>query len=337
MDPQLEAYKKTKTDELIVSFNNYVTILRTQLIGNINTIQKSNKLVSIRIKNINTLNQQYNSIILKLKQQLDINIKTVNLLTVLPQRTTPNKYAVLIGINYRNTSNQLYGCINDTTNIKNMLQTKYGFNNFVFLTDDTNNKPTKENIIYTFTKLLANSISGDSLFFLYSGHGTYTTDLNKDELDGQDEVIVPINATNIKSCIVDDELNKIIKNNLKPGVKLFALFDSCFSGTMLDLKYNVDKLDNVIINPNISDTLGQVVMISGCTDKQYSADAVINNQATGAMTFSFIQTIKKYGSSITFKKLLENMRLLLNANGLEQIPQLSSGKNIDINTQTILF
>lgn len=337
MDPQLEAYKKTKTDELIVSFNNYVTILRTQLISNINTIQKSNKLVSIRIKNINTLNQQYNSIILKLKQQLDINIKTVNLLTVLPQRTTPNKYAVLIGINYRNTSNQLYGCINDTTNIKNMLQTKYGFNNFVFLTDDTNNKPTKENIIYTFTKLLANSISGDSLFFLYSGHGTYTTDLNKDELDGQDEVIVPINATNIKSCIVDDELNKIIKNNLKPGVKLFALFDSCFSGTMLDLKYNVDKLDNVIINPNISDTLGQVVMISGCTDKQYSADAVINNQATGAMTFSFIQTIKKYGSSITFKKLLENMRLLLNANGLEQIPQLSSGKNIDINTQTILF
>jgi hypothetical protein len=31
------------------------------------------------------------------------------------------------------------------------------------------------------------------------------------------------------------------------------------------------------------------------------------------------------------------MRLLLNTNGLEQIPQLSSGKNIDINTQIILF
>lgn len=337
MDPQLEAYKKTKTDELIVSFNNYMTILRTQLINNINTIQKSNKFVSIRIKNINTLNQQYNSIILKLKQQFDINIKTINLLTVLPQRTTPNKYAVLIGINYKNTSNELYGCINDTTNIKNILQTKYGFNNFVFLTDDTNNKPTKENIIYTLTKLLANSISGDSLFFLYSGHGTYTTDLNKDELDGQDEVIVPINATNIKSCIIDDELNKIIKNNLKPGVKLFALFDCCFSGTILDLKYNVDKLDNIIINPNVSDTLGQVVMISGCTDKQYSADLVINNKGTGAMTLSFIQTIEKYGTSITFKTLLENMRLLLTDNGLEQIPQLSSGRAIDINTQTILF
>ena len=337
MDPQLEAYKKTKTDELIVSFNNYVTILRTQLIGNINTIQKSNKLASIRIKNINTLNQQYNSIIVKLKQQFDINIKNVNLLTVAPKRTTPDKFAVLIGINYRNTPKELYGCINDTTNINNMLQTKYGFNNFVFLTDDTNKKPTKENIIHTFTKLLANAISGDSLFLSYSGHGTQTADLNKDELDGQDEVIVPINAKNIKDCILDDELNKIIKNNLKPGVKLFALFDCCFSGTVLDLKYNVDKLDNVIINPNISDTLGQVVMISGCNDKQYSADLVINNQGTGAMTLSFIQTIEKYGTSISFKTLLENIRLILTDNGLEQIPQLSSGTNIDINTQNVLF
>jgi hypothetical protein len=149
MDPQLEAYKKTKTNELVISFNNYVTLLTTQLRSNINAIQKSNKLASVRIKNINTLNQQYNSMIVKLKQQFDINIKKVNLLTVAPKRTTPDKFAVLIGINYRNTPKELYGCINDTTNINNMLQAKYGFNNFVFLTDDTNKKPTKENIIYT--------------------------------------------------------------------------------------------------------------------------------------------------------------------------------------------
>ena len=148
MDPQLEAYKKTKTNELVVSFNNSVTLLTKQLTSKINTIQKSNTVVSVRIKNINTINQQYNSMIVKLKQQLDNNIKKVNLLTVVPKRTTPDKYAALIGLNYRNTPNEIYGCINDTTNIKNMLETKYGFNNFVFLTDDTNNKPTKENIIY---------------------------------------------------------------------------------------------------------------------------------------------------------------------------------------------
>jgi hypothetical protein len=337
MDPQLEAYKKNKTNELVSAFNNTFTSLRSQLQSNINIIQKSKLHTKNKNNSIHFLNQKYNSTITQLKKNLATNIKKVNLLTSLPQRKTSDKFALLIGINYKNTPKELYGCINDTKNIQNILQTKYGFKNFVFLTDDTNNKPTKQNIIYALTKLLVNSISGDSLFFLYSGHGTCTTDLNNDELDGQDELIVPINATNIKSCILDDELNQIIKNNLKPGVKLFALFDSCFSGTILDLKYSLDKLDNVIINPNIIDTLGQVFMISGCTDKQTSADTFINNQNTGAMTFSFIQTIEQYGTSITLKQLVENMRNLLTDNGFEQIPQLSSGKSVDINTQTFLF
>jgi hypothetical protein len=337
MDPQLEAYKKNKTDELVSSFNNTVSSLRSQLQSNIKIIQKSKLHTKNKNNSILFLNQKYNSTIAKLKKDLATNIKKVNILTSLPQRKTSDKFALLVGINYKNTSKELYGCINDTKNIQNILQTKYGFKNFVFLTDDTSNKPTKQNIIYALTKLLVNSISGDSLFFLYSGHGTCTTDLNNDEVDGQDELIVPINATNIKSCILDDELNQIIKNNLKPGVKLFALFDSCFSGTILDLKYNFDNLDNITVNPNIVDSLGQVFMISGCTDKQTSDDAIINNKNTGAMTFSFIQTIEQYGMSITLKQLVENMRKLLTDNGFQQTPQLSSGKSVDINTQTILF
>jgi hypothetical protein len=217
-----------------------------------------------------------------------------------------------------------------------LLQEKYGFNNFVSLTDDTPYKPTKKNIIYALTTLLKNSISGDSLFFLYSGHGTCTTDLNNDELDGQDELIVPINATSINTCISDDELNNIIKNNLKPGVTLFALFDSCFSGTVLDLKYNLDSSDTVIVNPSNQDTSGQVFMISGCTDQQTSADAFIGGKSTGAMTFAFIQTINQYGTSITLKQLVTNMRQLLSDSGFEQIPQLAWGSVLDIDTH-ILF
>ena len=194
------------------------------------------------------------------------------------------------------------------------MESKFGFNHFCFLTDDTNKKPNKQNIIYTLTKLLVNSISGDSLFFLFSGHGTCTSDLNRDELDGQDELIVPIDARNIRSCILDDELNLIIKNNLKPGVKLFALFDSCFSGTILDLKYNYLE-PSLTINSNIEDTLGQVIMISGCADNQTSADAFINNRNTGSMTFSFIETINTLGISVSVKHL---------------VPQLSSGTAIDI-------
>ena len=337
MNPQLEAYKKNNVHILVTIFNNNVSVLRRKLVSKIDAIQNSKIHVKTKSNIIFFIQKKYNSDVESLKRKLNDDIKNINLSNVIPQRSIPDKFAMLVGINYNNTNNQLYGCINDTKNIQTVLQTKYGFNNFIFLTDETNKKPTKQNILTTLTNLLVNSISGDSLFFLYSGHGTCTTDLNRDEVDGQDELIVPIDAINIKSCILDDELNLIIKNNLKPGVKLFALFDSCFSGTVLDLKYNFDKLDTMIANSNIDDTLGQVIMISGCNDSQTSTDAFINNKNTGAMTFSFITTIEQYGTSITLKQLVENMRILLNNNGFEQIPQLSSGTSIDINTYLLQF
>ena len=250
----------------------------------------------------------------------------------------------MIGINYIGTPNELYGCINDTNNIKNILQEKFNYNNFNILTDNTNQKPTKINIINELTNLLVNSHKGDTLFFLYSGHGTCTIDLNNDEMDEQDEIIVPLDAVSISSCIYDDELNQIIKNNLKNGVKLFMLFDSCFSGTVVDLKYNYldsDNYNNTTVNPNVLETSGQVFMISGCKDNQTSADAFVNyngqNTFAGAMTFSFLKTIQQLGTNITLKTLLQNMRTLLQENKYSQIPQLSSGTLIDIDNIYINF
>jgi hypothetical protein len=71
------------------------------------------------------------------------------------------------------------------------------------------------------TNLLSNSIAGDSLFFLYSGHGTSTADLNSDELDGHDELIVPIDSTSISTCILDDELHKISKGCINPTLATY--------------------------------------------------------------------------------------------------------------------
>ncbi len=63
----------------------------------------------------------------------------------------------------------------------------------------------------------------------------------------------------------------------------------------------------------------------------------MNNKNTGAMTFSFIKTIEQYGTSITLKQLVENMRTLLKNNGFTQIPQLSSGTFINMNTYSLQF
>ena len=340
MDPELETYKKTKVAEATAAFNSAINTLKLNLNSAISYVNSTRISSKLKAHYINVYISNYNASLNKLKTKLSNDIKAINNITSVPGKKQGSKKALTIGINYRRTRLELRGCINDATNLKNLLESKYGYKNTIMLTDDTNKKPNKQTILSEFTNLLVNSVSGDILFFSYSGHGTYTTDLNKDENDGQDELIVPIDATSIQQCILDDELNKIIKTNLKPGVKLFAMFDSCFSGTVLDLKYNYldsENFEKATVNPNIEETVGQVLMISGCTDKQTSADATLKDDAgtmtnTGAMTFAFLDTLNKNSGSITLKTLLQNMRTLLKTNGFTQIPQLSSGRSINIDT-----
>lgn len=327
-----EQYKKTLVAQLNIEFNKNMNNLKNTLIGLINNLNRLRLSPSIKTQYINLYTTRYNTSVQALKNALSAKINSIIV-------DKNRKLALLVGINYTNTVNELYGCINDTNNIQTLLNQKYGYNNFTFLTDNTNKKPTKQNIIGEFTNLLSNAMSGDSLFFLYSGHGSFTADLNRDELDGQDELIVPIDATSLKTCILDDEFNKIIKDNLKSGVKLFALFDSCHSGTMLDLKYTYSDFTNVTINPNVTETVGQVYMISGCKDDQTSEDAVINDGKkiinSGALTFSFLKSIEKEGTNVTIKKLIETMLTILKDGGFTQTPLFSCGKSIDISTCTL--
>ena len=116
------------------------------------------------------------------------------------------------------------------------------------------------------------------------------------------------------------------------------MFDSCFSGTMLDLKYQyLDSLNYDTYTENSKDleTVGNVFMISGCTDEQTSADAIINNKATGAMTWSLLEGLKqKPGCS--WKELIKTMRDLLKKSQYTQMPQFSSGQFVNINAAVFI-
>ena len=301
-----------------------------------------------------TLTEIYNANVSKLQTQLNTTIRNINLMRVsnlfkkkliasaislsnTNLKKLTDKYnqdmalvsaktAFLVGINYTGTINELYGCINDTKNVRDLLINKYNFTNVTLLNDETSDKPTKQNILNGLQTLLSNTKSGDTAFFMFSGHGTCSSDLNGDETDGQDEIILPIDAVSIQTCILDDELNKVIRNGLKPGAKLVALFDSCFSGTVLDLQYTYGYPDNT----KASETVGEVYMISGCTDQQTSMDTVapINGKemASGAMTYAFLSTIKE---TALIGDLVTKMGTFLKDNGYSQRPLLSSGKKVD--------
>ena len=91
--------------------------------------------------------------------------------------------------------------------------------------------------------------------FNHAGHGGQTPDLDGDEDDGYDEVIYPVDFRT-QGHIVDDEMHRIMVQTLSPGVRLTAIFDSCHSGSALDLPY-IYSTSGVLKEPNLAKEAGQ--------------------------------------------------------------------------------
>ncbi|KAJ3057798.1 Ca(2+)-dependent cysteine protease, partial [Quaeritorhiza haematococci] len=300
---------------------------------------------------------------------------------------TGRRRALLIGINYFKTKAELRGCINDVKNVHSWLSTSYPdfARDMRILTDDQTDaakKPTRANIVQGFKWLVEGAKAGDSLFLHYSGHGGTHADTDGDEADGHDETILPLDWDSAGE-IFDDEIHTLLLRDLPAGVRFAAVFDSCHSGSVMDLPYTytLDGNLDIVIQDNrkvafkhamtgliayaqgnksqaISEaqsavkailfkkttkteaiskaketrtTKATVVMFSGCRDEQTSADAHIDGQATGAMSWGLMTTLKAHQSKdISYLQLLRELRGLLQGK-YSQIPQMSTGFHMDMN------
>ncbi|OAR02562.1 hypothetical protein LLEC1_04118 [Akanthomyces lecanii] len=173
---------------------------------------------------------------------------------------TGRRKALLIGINYFGQRGQLRGCINDVRNMTAYLAKELDCKreNMVILTDDQQNtmsQPTKQNIMRAMQWLVRDAKPNDSLFFHYSGHGGQTKDLDSDEPDSYDEVIYPVDFRQ-NGHISDDEMHDAMVRPLCAGVRLTAIFNSCHSGTALDLPY-IYSTQGILKEPNLAKEAGQ--------------------------------------------------------------------------------
>ena len=239
------------------------------------------------------------------------------------------KRALLIGCNYAATpSVQLSGCINDIVNVRETLVDAYGYqdaNIYVLRDDDNNRLPTKANILYCLTQLVAVSSASDILWVHYSGHGTQVPDLNGDESDNLDECIVPCDYSK-SGFITDDDLFAIIKN---AKCKMMIMLDSCHSGTGIDLQNSINYNAGVLTrttNTSKSIANSNIIMISGCQDSQTSADAYDNGskRSVGAFTQTLLETLRTYDHNVALLPLYVSLCANLRAYGFTQIPALSS-------------
>ena len=242
-----------------------------------------------------------------------------------------SKRALCVGINdYPYEGNDLNGCVNDAHAWADTLKNQFGFagSDVKMLIDA---EATKKNMLATFQELLAGAQRGDVLVFCNSSHGSYVADTSGDE-ETYDEIICPYDIDD--NDIVDDELRELILN-MKDGVHLTVILDNCFSGTatraavreILPGHRTPDDRRVRFLSPALRglpilknpwtaqprrkekypESKMREVLLSGCTDREYSYDAFLGGVYHGAMTYYALEAIRQAGGKLSYAQLHQRL------------------------------
>ncbi len=265
--------------------------------------------------------------------------------------------ALLVGINDYKGINDLRGCVNDVTNMRDVMKTYWGFTN-ADIRVLTNSRASKANILARLRWLVTGAKPGDFLVFHYSGHGSQIRDRNGDELsDGMDELICPWDmAWDTGTYITDDDLHAIFAP-VPAGVLLEVFLDSCHSGTGLkaidfgrpaelgpvnetrsrflpppiDIACRSEGEEEILPRKNLMRSASAAkaaskhhILWAGCKSNQTSADAFIAGSFNGAFSYYFCKIIRETGNNISRSEVLRRLRSTLAHNGYDQIPQLET-------------
>ncbi|KAF9475281.1 hypothetical protein BDN70DRAFT_883915 [Pholiota conissans] len=138
----------------------------------------------------------------------------------------------------QNTRNYLKGPHRDVKAMRELLINVYHYEpeDITILIDDdvsSHPQPTRVNILKAIEELIKDAKEHDRFFFHYSGHSDQEDTDDIEEEDRKNEFIIACDGTRIK----DDELRANLAMPLPEGSSLIAVFDSCHSGSLLDLKH----------------------------------------------------------------------------------------------------
>ena len=195
----------------------------------------------------------------------------------------------------------------------------------------TNKNATYQGILTALSGFIKKSKKGDIIYLHFSCHGQPVEDglngLAKDEKDGWDESLVPIDAgkaycaTGYKGekHLTDDELNGYIvrlRKKIGPAGMLYVAMDACHAGTMsrkgietirgtnegltkLGTKYNPPKESIRHYHIVKSVEMSPVLFIEACQSHERNMEVRINGKEYGALSYNIWQALK---SISTFDK-----------------------------------
>jgi hypothetical protein len=269
-----------------------------------------------------------------------------------------SKKALLVGINsYADPANDLRGCRNDVQQMRTLLTGHFGFGaRAVRLLLDRH--ATGAGIREGLQWLVEGSAAGDLLVFHYSGHGSQVADRSGDEqADGLDELICP-HDMNWDDPFTDDELGELARG-VSRGASLTVVLDCCHAGTGLREMAFPSAHGGVPCAPTVARCLlppaalgagaagnmsartagtrrrfggvaaaAGALLVAACRDDQVSADAFIEGDYHGALTYYLGEALAAASFAASYERLVDEVRRRLRREGFDQVPQLEGARGL---------
>jgi metacaspase-1 len=249
------------------------------------------------------------------------------------------KYALAIGINRYGHGADLSGCVNDANDWATTLHDR-GFGVTTLLDDRATGAAIRQGI----DDALSMAGRGDTVVVTFSGHGTWIPDTDGDETDRRDEALCPVDLWD-NGVITDDDLYDMFSRK-DPRARAVLISDSCHSGTVSRLAGPLRR-DGEFRRPRflepsrfLDERTAQRarsiprpvattaprhpnLLMSGCSDPEYSYDATFNGRANGAFTFVALAALQNAGTDATYRTWFAGIRSRLpSVDFPDQTPQL---------------
>lgn len=167
---------------------------------------------------------------------------------------------------------------------------------------------TRASALAAFEKSIAGAGPGSLLMLYWSGHGGQRADRNGDEEDGLDEYLCPWDQP-----LLDDDLAALC-DTIPAGVRVFAMFDTCNSGTMARRALSRPR----IVNPRTFKA--SLIVYAGCADGKSS----FGGEQGGRLTTAWIDAWREGITYEDWFAALEALMLAANKHlsaDEQQVPQ----------------
>jgi len=250
------------------------------------------------------------------------------LFLVLPSSGNAKKKALLVGIStYQSNGRTAWVNIHGKEDVDSLAPAlaKKGFS----VTSLVNEQATYQGITSSLKRLIKETKKGDVIYIHFSCHGQPVEDgllkgYPKDEKDGYDEAIVPIDAGRIYSPngykgekhLIDDELNGYIKSlrtKIGPKGMLYVTIDACHAGqfsrgsgtvrgtnevltSKASTKYNPPRDTIRHYNVEKALNLSPVLFIEACKARERNTEIRVNKKDYGALSYNIWNALNKMKS-----------------------------------------